>query len=992
MPGLGGNLSLVLSNGTQSKWLVKASNIKAVYYPGYMEYEINDPLLQYSTLKITVLALSDAEGMVVQFSFSGPPSAVRLQWVFGGASGKKFSRDGDIGADPESSFYFKEENCKDNQVRIGQYQFQLDYGKTKDGKSPLGTIQGYASSSHQLQLASSNQLKNPSNFLQEKEWGGWPLAAGMLSGSVVSSYLLIQDANGPERNSAELEKTFNASKAAAQSMASRITLHTPDSLLNNLGGALAIAADAIWEDPSYLHGAVAWRMRLNAWRGPYAADVLGWHDRARRHFTSYALSQLTTPPQQGVVMDTALHLARHLEKLGTALFSDGYICRNPGGDFRAHHYDMNLVFIDQLLNHFQWTGDTALVRQLFPLIKRHLAWEKRNFDTDGDGLYDAYAAIWASDALQYSGGGVAHSSAYNFRANRDAAILAKMLGENSQPFEKEALKIRNAVNSILWIKETGVLAEFKDLLGRQLLHDQPGIWTVYHTTDAELLSPDRNYQLLNYVNRQIPHLPLSIKGEADSTLFLLSTTNWQPYTWSLNNVALPENLQMALAYWQGGQPTQGFRLFRSALIESMYLGASPGNFQQLSFQDAARGELYRDFADPIGVAARSTVEGLFGIRPLHLSKKILVQPGYPIQWNHASLETPDFEYQYQSYGADDWYNFHQKWQQALALELTIPNKKSKCQALFNGRSLPLRTFKTLSGQWMTTIILPPATNQKLLIKWLGSKLEIPITDEPPFVNKKLQKDWGTSFEIQPGNKFEKIDISSQYNAKITDIFNNRYLSPRPSSPTLQLPVQGIGNWCYPLVQPVINDSGFRAFDGASMQIKSLNGIPFIKISDTTKSNIAYASQWDNYPRQIAFPMNAKASCLALLLTGSTNAMQSQLTNGWVWVEYENGRSDSLELRNPQNWWPIEQDYLIDGKAFVTGAPRPERLLLKQGKFLQGTASYTGIKGFSSLGIDGGAATVLYLKTNPFHKIRKLVLQAWANDVVLGLMAVTAIQQ
>ena len=42
--------------------------------------------------------------------------------------------------------------------------------------------------------------------------------------------------------------------------------------------------------------------------------------------------------------------------------------------------------------------------------------EKRNFDADDDGLYDAYAAIWASDALQYSGGGVTHSSAYNYRA------------------------------------------------------------------------------------------------------------------------------------------------------------------------------------------------------------------------------------------------------------------------------------------------------------------------------------------------------------------------------------------------------------------------------------------------------------------------------------------------------------------------------------------------------------------------------------------------
>ncbi len=111
-----------------------------------------------------------------------------------------------------------------------------------------------------------------------------------------------------------------------------------------------------------MHGAVAWRMRLPAWRGAYAADALGWHDRARTHFSSYALSQVTTPATGPVVFDTALHLARQLEKMGTSMFSSGYICRNPNGDLRPHHYDMNLVFIDQLLTHFYYTGDTRLYK------------------------------------------------------------------------------------------------------------------------------------------------------------------------------------------------------------------------------------------------------------------------------------------------------------------------------------------------------------------------------------------------------------------------------------------------------------------------------------------------------------------------------------------------------------------------------------------------------------------------------------------------------
>lgn len=284
-----------------------------------------------------------------------------------------------------------------------------------------------------------------------------------------------------------------------------------------------MAADAIWEDPSYLHGAVAWRMRLNGWRGAYAADVLGWHDRAEKHFNAYALSQITTPLSGPVVMDTNLHLARGLEKLGTSLFSSGYISRNPNGDLRPHHYDMNLVFIDQLLNHFYWTGDTAFVKKMWPLLVRHLDWEKRNFDQDGDGLYDAYAAIWASDALQYSGGGVTHSSAYNYKANQRAAQLAKMIGEDGKPYQKEADKILKAMNDKLWLKDKGWFAEYKDLLGNQLVHPAAGLWTIYHAIDSHVPDAFQTWQLLKYVDENIPHIPIKAKGLEDSNLYVLST-------------------------------------------------------------------------------------------------------------------------------------------------------------------------------------------------------------------------------------------------------------------------------------------------------------------------------------------------------------------------------------------------------------------------------------------------------------------------------------
>ena len=39
----------------------------------------------------------------------------------------------------------------------------------------------------------------------------------------------------------------------------------------------------------------------------------------------------------------------------------------------------------------------------------------------------------------------------------------------------------------------------------------------------------------------------------------------------------------------------------------------------------------------------------------------------------------------------------------------------------------------------------------------------------------------------------------------------------------------------------------------------------------------------------------------------------------------------LMLRNPETWWPIEQDYLLDDYLFVNDAPLPPRVDLRTGQ-------------------------------------------------------------
>jgi hypothetical protein len=1077
LPGMGGNLKFGIIINGKSKWLIASNHIKAIYRAGSMLYEIKDALLDTGIIYIKAIALFAREGLMVEIKAANLPKGLQLVAAFGGATGKKFSRDGDIGADPESSFYLQPEYCLNNIFTIQQNTFQLHFGfpqalnaeekviiqqQIAAGNQPSNPLSkgkelnGIFPPDAHLTICDANVQQSPMQLLQSTRASTSPLITATMDIHNNQQYffLLQQPAKNNAVSYADLPKLLQQADSTRRSIAQTITLETPDPYINTLAANLSIAADAIWEDPSFMHGAVAWRMRLNGWRGPYVADVLGWHDRARTHFNGYALSQITTPLVGQVVADSALHLARQLEKLGNTVFSSGYISRNPGGDKRAHHYDMNLVFIDQLLRHFNWTGDTAYVQQMWPLLKRHLEWEKRNFDVDGDGLYDAYAAIWASDALQYSGGGVTHSSAYNYFANKSAAILAAIIKEDKTPFEWEATKILQAVNKQLWMKNNGWYAEYKDLLGNQRLHPAAGLWTIYHAIDEELSNPFQSYQSLQYINHSIPHIPIVAKGLQDSTLYTLSTSNWQPYTWSLNNVALSELMHTALSFWQGGSADEAFVLWKSSLMESMFLSSSPGSFMQLSFYDAIRGELYRDFADPIGMVGRSLVEGLFGIRPDLLHNKVTIAPGFPEQWNHASLTTPDIHIGFKRNGFTEQYNIQQHFKQSLQLQLNVPvYRDGIAQITVNGKKVVGKMDAQKIGKPSIQIIIPAADSVVIHIKWSGNAIEkvVPLQQvdvsqpfqthfktasistiypqEQGFIQTKLANQSIIGSFTTPGNKtifakvkqgayawwqpinimvvekpqiaqkpnitadtrFEKINLTPFFNDEVNAIFNNQYLSPRPTVPTLQLPTQGIGNWAYPLVMANINDSGLRQKAGKMNEIKVANNIPIATTGLPKAHNIVYTSLWDNYPDSVVVSLTGTAQHGYVLMAGSTNPMQSRVVNGVIDIHYMDGTSTTVALKNPENWWPIEQDFYTDGFAFQTGAPKPIRISLKTGEEMPRNVKYTSIKGFTGFAIDGGAATVLDFPLDKSKQLKNLTLKTIANDVVIGLMGLTLIR-
>ena len=830
-------------------------------------------------------------------------------------------------------------------------------------------------------------------------------------------YVLVRDYSLVVPSQEEGISLYNKSEQARADLASRIRITTPDPYFNTLGGALAVAADGIWDGEVWLHGAIGWRMPLSGWRAAYTGDALGWHDRARTHFNAYAASQVTEVPNTipHPAQDSALALARSEKKWGTPQYSNGYICRNPRRNDQMHHYDMNLCYIDELLWHFNWTGDLEYARRMWPVLTRHLAWEKRNYDPDNDGLYDAYACIWASDALYYNSGAVTHSSAYNYRSNRLAAMIAEKIGEDPASYREEADRILKALNARLWMPERGHWAEFQDFMGHKRLHTSPGVWTIYHALDSDIADPFQAYLATSYVDREIPHIPVRGDGLKDEGYATISTTNWLPYSWSINNVAFAEVMHTALAYFQAGRADAGFHLLKSSVLDGMYLGESPGNFGQISFYDAARGECYRDFGDPIGVASRVLIQGLYGILPDAMNGRLLVKPGLPSSWPFASLHTPDIDFDFKHTNeAVTSYTIIHRLPAVRTLELQFPAQRSEVAKLtVNGKPATWTLVENSITRPVLSVITPASSDEKveINIEWGGEVLGSPTKSqieatpaEAPVrfvpmqqgdmkwwapVDNPMAADKGNSTQFSAfakvnSSKCEPVVMDEQFNSAVTDIFRNEYLSPRSPYTTLQIPKQGIGEWCHPLHTVDIDDSGLRS----SVQKGVLNtklGVPFRTPAEG--QNIAFTSLWDNYPDSLTVSLKGKASRAYLLMAGSTNHMQCHIDNGLIRVYYKDGTCDKMALRNPDNWAPIEHIFFEDGMAFNRHAPALYRLRLKTGEVSNNFGEELGFPG-ASRELDGGAAILLEMPLNPDKKLSHLVLETLSNDVVIGLMGIT----
>ena len=1054
LPGHGGNLRVGVQRGETGVWAFQLAEVRSRFAAGRMRYEMRDvTMLGRGVLVLEVQ--TSAAGVAVRAEAQGTPRDLTLLWAFAGGDGKHGRCGGDIGCEEQavrSFFQIDPSKCADVSYRVEKAEAFI--------KGRAGSLRVRPPEKGNQHLASAEAWNKGWAALATPAAEGEP--AKVLVGSVALepetvAFLevdMIKDAGrsgGAEAASAENVPTtaevFDKRRQQMEALAARVRLDTPDGYLAPAVGAMLVATEALWSggQTSLLEGGVAERAATPGWRGPYALDALGQHDRMREHLRCWLAKQNQSglPPELNgdeemrAAADTGSHMTRKESLLHT------------NGDLWGGRQDRNLAFFDALARHLRWTGNAAFAREIWPALLRHMDWQYRLFrrvfphpdreasrEVQALPLYESYACVAASENLQYNGGGVAQATAYNYFLNRATASLARLLNEDPVSFDEEAALIHEAMQQLLWMPQQGAFAEARDSAYPGTVFSNPALWTISRTLDAEVPTPRQAWQMCSERLSAMRRIPVE-GADLPAGGFLLASSDWTLEEPALNRISMAENVHFALALWQAGMADEAYALLRGNLLDSMYQGLCPGNFHVTSALDPHRGETQRDAADPLGITARALVEGLFGVLPDMTRGTLTIRPGFPADWNQARLKHPEIDFEWRRDGLHETFTITSRLSHPVALTLLLPARcTSDPIVLSNGQAYPFAFDPNATGTPRLVLTnFPPATAWQIDVRWRGKPpiatparvtyrpgdrvvLPAPLTveqiDDPQsclssglanrpgqhavfvhVVEEKCGYWLPIPIEIAPAampvraisataEHYETVDLSKVFESKVPDLLRRSYIEPRSPFCSLAFPEHLLGGWVDDDVRFEIDDAGLRAAGGV---LKTAFDIPFATPSDRELANCRFLSFWKQDTQVVTMSLSGKAHTLYLLMTGTTMPQAARMEHGAVTVAYADGSLSRLPLLAPETWWPVERDYLTDDYLFRMDSARPllPRVDLRSGKTrLLEHASFKGNGG----PVPGGAATVLHL---PLYADRELIsvrVECSLYGVVVALLGVT----
>jgi len=891
-----GTFFLTYKHNKEEKPLYSFDEIQSFYKCGQMKWIVKDHLNPELEIGIGLIRAASANGAVIQVSAKGMKAGDSLSWKCGAKqiySHQALSWIFDVMGHPEL----------------------LDWG-----------IDGKFVSDKQGQIGMSGE-KNYITIVMKNSFG-----LDIITGN---------------------KDDYNKGLSTLSAFKKRLAIDTPDKSLDAMVEASLMAVDGTWYPPVFVHGCMQWNNRFPGWRTLFGGIMYGWHDRIMEEAKYYIQSQVTESDKTEAKTDTALLMTE--QDKNSRFYGVGRIMKDQ------NFYDMQSQFFDQLVEEYRWNNSPEYVKFFRPALELHLKWMDECFDPDGDGLYESYINTWPTDSQWYNGGGTAEETSYAYRAYQAALDMAMAAGDSAAAkHHREKLElIRNGFANRLWLKDCGYSGAYREQGGLERVHKDPWLYSIFLPIDAHLTTPVQNIESLYYPQWALQNEVIPEAGR------MIWTSNWVPGIWSVRELWPGDNYHLAMSYFQAGLSDEGWQILKGTLTHTGFYHLVPGNLGSpqggIDFGDCvhpfARCVVSGLFGlNPDYPKSEVNISPSFPSNWNHASISI---PDVSITFKKAKNEI-DYEIILKR---DASMNLNIPIQCKSVRAVTVNGKAVAYQCLpAVGRSvLKIKTASvkkallrisyevdriihkpltmTLSANSITKIAIPDC-NKILAINdpqgvfgkttLSNNIVSCTVLNNIGFhtviaevlngsclqwrvlhlkIENKLQEseeaDKNPSVNTMKGVSWETVDIAGQFNADIRMIYKQKYLSPRPNTVSVRLGTDGYSPWTFPhwksKVPEIQLDSIGRYLQNNNLVVPQ--GIPF-KWNSVDK-NSAFVSLWDNYPNRISFDVNRrKGRFISFLVGGSTNVMQCHIENATISIRYEDGKTDTIRLVPPVNYWNL----------------------------------------------------------------------------------------
>ena len=918
-----------------SRYFHESDDIVTTWHHGYMSYQVGhySDYFPEAETKIEIYPLQKDDGYLVYYDIIAD-AQVNFGAVLGGMTDYigRFDPPDSTVRDPNLS------DCDDSLAEICGFYGRISR-KNPDAEIIAGNNFGAA-----ITVDGAGAFTENSLSMAFAEHDGTKsvlkMTRQLMPGERLKGYIVVLCNSTPEilKNYLENDPRQEIIREIRKK-SSGIIMSTPDKRLDSTVIDQQIALDAAYHTPTFFHGAIGYHAPFLGWRGWYGGILANWNDRVRSATRAHLATQVPVNGEEKVWYDGADR--PDLDHEGTQY----HHIQNSHGKltamlYKEDIYDMQQVATDMILHYIERSNDLELGREIFDAMSQMLAWEERIFDYNNDGLYQSFLNTWISDGHVYNGGGCTQSSAYNYRANKVMAKLAEKLGFDAEVFKKRAEKIEKAVNEKLYLEKEGVYAEYIDRVGNKLIHPSPELSTIYLASESGFAPIERMASSLRYTEKNIRSIQtFNRKGR------ISYSSNWLPKKYSTCGLFTAENAALALAYFKNFRKTEGLQIL-DGLLDAFALSLSPGGISHVLSAHASNDYGDWDFTDVTGTYLRLLVEGLWGVTFKRLDDLIEIAPQLPEKWDKAELKLADLEIKYSS--LNNIITLAVSTELAENKKISIPGKIN-----ISNVSTPDCQIKNISFAGI------PITE----ILWHGKgtlTISYQLVESSCGPLPELQ----TKIKERPAAEkvptaFENITLDKFFNASMTEIFNQKFMSPRPSGYSIGARINGRYAWEWNQFghnELVVNDDALRNAPDGIFKFGSNWSFP----TPAAGYNCACVSIWDNFPTAMEIPLNGKASELVLFVFGATNAMQSYVENARISAIYQDNTESVCQLITPLNF----DDFIVPA-------------------IQQQFETFYWFK--------GNHGTVVRLKLDKNRELKKFIIEGVANEVIIALLGAAIIR-